>query len=188
MADAVLKPLTALGHDAPVAVTIGPFTIAERFDVALASLASRRGREADVAKASEGAGIPLPGPGRAVDGVLYGAFWLAADQWMIEAPFENHEDIVARLKPVFGDAASITEQTDAWVRFDIRAGRLAPLVERLCNVDLPSAPAGFASRTVIEHLGCYLIKRGDGEVTLYGPRSSAASLLHALEVAARSVQ
>ena len=40
---------------------------------------------------------------------------------------------------------------------------------------------------VIEHLGCYLIKRRQGEVTLYGPRSSAQSLLHALETAATSV-
>jgi sarcosine oxidase subunit gamma len=44
--------------------------------------------------------------------------------------------------------------------------------------------AGSATRTVIEHLGCYLIRRSAGEATLYGPRSSARSLLHALDVAA----
>ena len=41
-----LKSLTALGHDAAEVVQIGPYRIAERFDVALASLALRRGQQA----------------------------------------------------------------------------------------------------------------------------------------------
>ena len=107
--------------------------------------------------------------------------------WMIEAPFGSHEDIAEHLKAVFGDAASITEQTDAWVRLDVTGPKLLPLFERLSNLDLPALPDGYATRTVMDHLGCYLIKQASTEITLYGPRSSAGSLLHALEVAARSV-
>lgn len=187
MPDHRLKPLTALGHDTPEIEVVGPFTFTERADVALASLASRRGREAEVAKAAAGAGIPLPGPARAEAAGSYAAFWLAAGQWMVEAPFASHEDIRAILLPVFGDAASITEQTDAWVRFDVSGNDLPRLFERLSNADLAMAVPGFATRTMIEHLGCYLIKRSATEVTLYGPRSSAASLHHALMVAAKSV-
>jgi len=40
---------------------------------------------------------------------------------------------------------------------------------------------------VMEHLGVYLIKRSANEVVLYGPRSSAQGLLHALEITAKSV-
>ena len=105
----------------------------------------------------------------------------------IEAPLASHEDISMHLKSIFADAASITEQTDAWVRFDVTAPNLHPLFEKLCNVDLPQSPVGFSGRTVIEHIGCYLIKRAAGEVTLYGPRSMAASLLHVLEVTAQSL-
>ncbi|MGB4825841.1 MAG: sarcosine oxidase subunit gamma [Paracoccaceae bacterium] len=191
MADTVhaqpLQPLTALGHSAPKSVEIGPCRITERADVALASLASRRGREKDVEKAAKAAKVPLPAPACAAEGVPFAAFWVATGMWMIEAAFASHEDIVTALKPAFGDAASITEQTDAWVRFDLAAPDLAPLMERLSNVDFPAAPVGFASRTVVEHTGCYLIKRAATEVTLYAPRSSARSLLHALEVAATSV-
>lgn len=187
MADHGLKPLTALGHDLPQVVEIGFFRIVERFDVALASLAVRRGREAEVTKAAKAANLPLPEPSRAKAGSPYSVFWMTPEMWMLEAPYESHEDIAAHLKTAFGNAASITEQTDAWVRFDISAPDLVPLFERLSNADLAAAPAGFASRTVIEHLGCYLIKRAEGEITLYGPRSSARSLLHMLEVAARSV-
>jgi sarcosine oxidase, subunit gamma len=155
--------------------------------VALASLASRQGRADETAKAAMLLGLALPRPARATSSVPYGAFWIAPDMWMIEAPFATHEDIVAHLQPLFGGSASITEQTDAWVRFDLSALDLQPLLERLCNVDFQKAPPGYSSRVVIEHTGCYLIRRSAAEVTLYGPRSSARSLLHAVTVAATSV-
>lgn len=186
MPDLMLKPLTALGHDAPVTETLGPWTLRERFDVALASLAPRRGREAEVAAAAGKAGIPLPGPALSQTGDPWGAFWLTPEMWMVEAPFASHQDIRAQLLTIFGDAASVTEQTDAWVRFDLSGVGLERLFERLSNVDLGPAPVGTASRTMIEHMGCYLIKRADG-VTLYGARSSAESLYHALKVTAGSL-
>ena len=182
----MFEPLTPLGQAEPQTVTIGPFTICERVDTALASLATRRNRDADVAGAAKGAGIPLPPPGRQAN-ATFAAFWLAPGMWMIEAPFATHEDIRAHLLAIFGDAASITEQTDAWVRFDLAADTLPALLERLCNVDLARAAVGAATRTVIDHLGCYLIKRSDREITLYGPRASAQTLHHALTVAATSL-
>lgn len=182
-----LHMLTALGQTSPLTKEIGPYRIIERFDVAIASLAIRKGRDGEVKAAAAKAGLPLPDPARATDGNPFSAFWVAPDMWMVEAAFATHEDIAASLKPLFGDAASITEQTDAWVRFDLQAPNLAPLLERLSNVDFPAVPDGYASRTVIEHIGCYLIRKGIGSVVLYGPRSSAKSLLHALEVTAGSL-
>jgi sarcosine oxidase, subunit gamma len=154
--DKTLKPLTALGRVAPQVTVIGPWRMAERADVAIASVAVRRG--GDLAPAALAAGIPLPGPARAKAGAVYAAFWVTPEMWFVTAPFASHEDIAARLKTVFGAAASVTEQTDAWVRIDLTAPDLTPLLERLTNVDFATAPAGFASRTLIDHLGCYLIK------------------------------
>ena len=182
-----LKTLTALGHDAPKTITIGNMAIIERFDVALASIAVRRGRDKDLAKAAKSAGVPLPQVAKAEVGQAYSAFWMTPEMWMVEAAFATHEDIAAILKMALGDAASVTEQTDAWVRFDIAAPNLVPLMERLSNIDLATRPIGFASRAVIEHLGVYVIKRSETEIALYGPRASAQSLLHALEVTAKSV-
>ena len=187
MPDFILKPITALGHDLPEVTTIGPWTLTERADVALASLAVRRGRLADVQAAAAIAGIPLPAPGLSEQGAIYGAFWITPEMWMVEATIASHEDIRADLLAVFGDAASLTEQTDAWVRFDLAGAGLARVLERLSNFDLAQAAAGAATRTVMEHLGCYLIKRSDALITIYGPRSSAQSLHHALVVAAQSV-
>ena len=185
MPDHRLAPLTALGHPDPTVVTIGPVTLAERADVALASLATRRGREGDVAAAAQAIGLPLPGPGRFGAGPVWSAFWLGPDQWMVEAAFETHEDIVAALRPAFGGSASITEQTDAWVRFDLTGTGLAAVFERLCGLDVRSMQPGDATRTMIEHLGTYLIRGTEG-MTVLGPRSAAGSLHHALVTAARS--
>lgn len=183
---ASLQALTALGQRGPAVVAIGPLTISERFDVAIASVAARRGRLPDLIRSAEAAGVPLPGPAAHRSGTPYSAFWVAPDMWFVEAPHASHELIADLLKAALGDAASITEQTDAWVAFDLAAPDLAPLLERLCNVDFATAPDGYATRTVIEHLGVYLVRRGPGAARIYGPRSSADSLLHALETAASS--
>jgi sarcosine oxidase subunit gamma len=182
-----LKALTPLGAEVAAVEQIGPVTIAEKTDVALASLASRLGREAEVALVAKAAGLPLPGAGRVENGSVYNAFWLGPEQWMVEAPFASHEDIVAILKPMFGETASLTEQTDAWVRFDLSAEDLPKLFERLCNFDLHQAGVGAATRTVIDHLGCYVVRRSQALVSVIGPRSSAQSLHHALVTAAKSV-
>jgi sarcosine oxidase, subunit gamma len=176
-----LKPLTPLGKAIAQTDTIGPVRIAENATMALASLATRKGREADVARAAKSLNIILPTPGRASENAL----WLAPDQWMVEAAYSTHEDIVAHLKPTFGDAASITEQTDAWVRFDLSGPDLHAMFELLCNLDTRVLQPGHATRTVIEHLGCYVTCTIAG-FTILGPRSSAKSLHHALITAAKS--
>ncbi|WP_170971849.1 sarcosine oxidase subunit gamma [Rhodobacter sp. SY28-1] len=184
---ASLQPLTALGRREATTVTHGPLTISERTDVALASVAARNGRAADLAKAAQKADVPLPGPASHQQGTPYSAFWTAPEMWFVEAPYASHELIVDLLKSALADTASITEQTDAWVAFDLSAHDLTRLLERLCNVDFAARPTGYATRTVMEHLGVYLIKHGPGAARLYGPRSSAESLLHAIETAAHSV-
>jgi sarcosine oxidase subunit gamma len=184
---ASLQPLTALGRREATTVTHGPLTITERTDVALASVAARKGRASDLETGAQAAGVPLPGPATHQSGAPYAAFWVAPDMWLVEAPFATHELIADMLKSALRDAASITEQTDAWVAFDLAAADLAPLLERLCNVDFRTVPTGHATRTVMEHLGVYLIKHGDGAARIYGPRSSAESLLHAIETAAQAI-
>lgn len=182
-----LQPRTPLGNLQPETVTIGPVTIAEVTSFALVSVATRRGRAADFAVAAGASGIPLPTPGRFANGAPFAAFWIGPDQWMVEAPFATHEDIAAILSSLFGGAASITEQTDAWARFDVTTADPPALFERLCNHDLRRHGPGSATRTVIDHLGCYLLFRSSQSVSVLGPRSAARSLHHALVTAVRSV-
>lgn len=187
MAEHRLQPLSPLGNAAAWVETLGPCTLAEVTDIALASVAARAGKAKDLAKRAKKAGVPLPGPGLAEAGPVFSAFWMGPDMWMVEAPFASHEDVVAALKPGLADAASISEQTDGWARFRISGPDLPGLFERLCNADLASAPPGAAIRTVIEHLGAFLLVREADVIDVLTARSSAGSMHHALHAAAESV-
>jgi sarcosine oxidase, subunit gamma len=186
VADIRLVPLTALGEDAAVVRRIGAVTITENPGLALASLATRKGGAAKLAGVAERMGIGLPGPGGLSFGAIYDALWLGPEQWLVIADFATNELIAADLEAAFGDAASVTEQTDAWVVFDLAGPDPAPVMERLCPYDIRAAPPGSGTRTLIEHMGCYVMVR-EGTIRILGARSSAGSLLHALEGAVRSV-
>ena len=178
-----LAPLTALGATAPRRDTIGAITIAENPGVALASVAARRNQSgACVTALADWLGAPAPAVAEHTGDDL-SAFWLGPDIWMLEAPFATHEGMARDLAQHFAGLASVTEQTDAWARVDLSGNGLDDMLARLTNLDLATLPARFARRTVMHHIGCYLLRRGAG-YSIYGPRSSAGSLHHALCLAA----
>lgn len=178
-----LIALTPLGAHESRSDHHGGVSLIEVTDVALASVTARMGREADASALVAGiTGSEAPAPARATDR----AFWMGPDQWMIEAPFATDEDLASQIAAQANGAASVTEQTDAWCRFDLKGDRLADVFERLCNADLRGFTGGEAVRTAIEHLGCFLICRSGQQVSVIGPRSSAGSLHHALLTAMKS--
>lgn len=183
-----LTPITALGGTAPRVDTVAGVTLTENPNLALASLAARLGQEAACRAHLETllAG-PAPGPGT---GRLQGpeaAFWMGPDQWMVGAPFASHEDLAAQLKSRFGDTASSTEQTDAWVCFDLRGDGIERVMELCCNINIRAMKTGDATRTSIHHLGCFVLRCDPADwVRILGPRASAGSLHHALLGAMKS--
>ncbi len=181
-----LVAITPLGGHAPRVERHGPVTLTEVVGTALASVASRLGREADTAVLLETVlGAPAPAPMRSGGATLV-AFWTGPEQWMVEAPIASHEDLASRITAQTDGCASVTEQTDAWCRFDLQGAGLSDLFERLCVVNTRVFQGGEATRCSIEHLGCFLICRAPDHYTVYGPRSSAGSLHHALLVGMRS--
>jgi len=182
-----LEPITPLGNAEPLTETHGPVTLTEVTDKALASVAARSGREEETASIlSEVLGDAPPAPARLAGGTP-GAFWMGPDQWMVEAPLDTHEDLAAQLVDRSGGAMSVTEQTDAWCRFDLTGDGLADVMERLCAADVRAFTGGEAVRTAIDHLGCFVLCRTPGHVSILGPRSAAGSLHHAVMTATRSV-
>lgn len=179
-------PLTALGSRKPRIDTHQDVILREVTDLALASFAARLGQETDARKRlSAFVGNTLPGPGYMAEADL-GSFWMGPDQWMVMAPHETHEDLAAQLAKAARGAASVTEQNDAWCCFDLTGPRLASLFELLCPVNLRACSGGEATRTSIEHLGCFLLVMAPDRVRVLGPRSSAGSLHHALLTAMRA--
>jgi sarcosine oxidase, subunit gamma len=182
-----LKPRLSLSGAAPRVDLFDGLSITENGDRALASLAGRRGRADDLDRACKDLfGVALPGPGRAASGQTYTVTWTGPEQWFVEAPFATHEDIARILKDKLRDAASVTEQTDGWVRFDVIGPRACDVFERLCALNVRRMQTGDTSRTLIEHLGCLVICRKQSlEFSVLGLRSAADSLHHAMVTAAK---
>ncbi len=179
---------TALGGTEPQINTFPHVTITENDGVALASVAARMGHEKACHAALKKLLGAVPGPGRAQLHDPEAGFWMGPDQWMIGAPKASHELLADTLKDLLGDAASVTEQSGAWVCFDITGPAMPEMCERLCGVPIRQMQSGDAQRTVIHQLGCFVIRReADDHIRVFGPRASAATLHHALITAAKSV-
>ena len=184
-----LIPTTALGGTTARTDTIGTITITENPGVVFASVAARMGQAAKVTQTLKPLlGGTVPGPGRAQLNDPIAGFWMGPDQWMLGAPMADFEALSDDLKAKLGDTASVTEQTGAWVVFDVRGAKMPDMCELLCAIPIRTMVAGDARRTVIHQLGCFVIRRiNDDHIRILGPRASAATLHHALTTAAHSV-
>lgn len=181
-----LVAITALGGPAPQTDTVGTVTCSEVPSVALASVAARLGQEKEAQKAlSTLIAAATPSVGKhAGEAIL--AFWTGPEQWMVEAPFETHEELASQVRDCVGQTASVSEQTDAWTRFDLKGSDVLSVLELLCNLDCRRMAPGDAARSSIHHLGCFVLCRASELFSLYGPRSSAGSLHHAIVAAMKS--
>ncbi|MEO0496966.1 MAG: sarcosine oxidase subunit gamma [Pseudomonadota bacterium] len=186
-----LKSIGPLGKAEPFSQTIGTIQIMENPSYALASVACTAGKEATLqAAAVRTFGFSMPDVGQSArnENGDWGAFWTGPGQFMVEAPMDHHEDISAHLITTFQGVAAITEQTGGWIRFDVEGEDCIEWLHRLCAVDTGKLLAGSAVRTVIEHLGVFVIcDAPQTRFRIYGASSSAHSLLHALTSAAHSI-
>ena len=182
-----LNPMSPLGNRELISKEVGPYTVSEVTAYSLASYSLRKGSENDAKKKLEQfIGSSLPDVMNSNFGDI-SSFWIGPSQWLIEAPIEIHEDLARELSEVSVGKASITEQTDAWCRFDLKGSELAKPLSLLCNVDVPSFKGGEVTRCQMDHLGCFLICRDIKNITILGPRSAAESLYHAIITALKAV-
>jgi len=179
-----LKPITPLGGHAAHVDQIGTLTIIEVVDQALASLAARNGQREVLQKALP---LRLPDVGKSTSDGDFTVFWIGPDQWMVSAAHDAHELLAAELKQMVGAAASVTEQTDGWCRFDVSGAAHCGLFERLSSVPIRAMQPGEVQRGLIEHLGAFIWRIEGDRMAVLAPRSAAASLHQTLVAAARSI-
>ncbi|GHG78773.1 sarcosine oxidase subunit gamma [Pseudodonghicola xiamenensis] len=181
-----LTPVTALGGTVPRSEVFGALSITENAGLALASLSLRQGQLAPAPF-----GLVLPDVSQTVSTGGYGAFWTGRDQWMIEAEGQGDSDFAARLKAEVPEA-TVTEQTDGFAAFEIQssagAAPIEALMHKLVNIDPKALGVGRATRTGLEHMTVFLIRRADDRLAVIGMRTLAGSLWHALAVAARRLE
>lgn len=183
----MLDVITPLGNTEPQRDVINGITLIEVAQRSLISVASRKGHEKAVAKRiGKLINADPPAIGHYAGDKNIGAFWIAPDQWMIDAPLADEEDVLGVLAKDFATIASITDQSHGWCRFEITAqdeAQLNRLCGLLCAVDTRRFKKGSATRTVIEHMGCFVLRLSPTEMQIIGARSTAESLHHAITTA-----
>jgi sarcosine oxidase subunit gamma len=181
-----LIPTTAFGDTAPRAARFGALSIAEDCTLGLASLALRKGQAAPTPF-----GLTLPKASGAIRQGDIGAFWIGPDQWMIELPGQAETDVAARVRAE-AEGCSVSEQTDGFAVFEIASeaggAPIDTLLSRLVNVDTRDFRAGRVTRTGMEHMTVFVIRREEDRLAVIGMRSFAGALWHALETAAKRLE
>ena len=88
-----------------------------------------------------------------------------------------------------GNAAYYSDQSDSWVMVELAGSQCRAALARICPLDLheESFVEGALGRTAMEHLGVIIYRSGPDEFIILSPRSSAHSLLHAIETSALNI-
>lgn len=168
--------------------TLKDFKLDVEPGLALASVAVRTGKEdAAAERLADILRTDLPPPGAFRQGAEHTAFWTGRDQWMIAADHETREHLATELKSVLQDTASVTEQNDGWICLDVTGPDLPGVFERLMHADTAALAEGAALRTVIEHIGCFILcLETERHYRLFAGRSYGGSLFHVLREGLRS--
>jgi len=168
---------------------LGDVAVAEVTDISIVSIAMPLGGGDALANAVQAAwGCALPAPrGTSVssDGSVTLIF-STPDQTLAILPGVDGlavTDVAAKL----GDVGYYTEQTDNWVGLRASGAKSISALERICPLDLASMSVGGAERTVMEHLGVFIMREDDERFLLLSGSSSAKSFLHAVELSMRNV-
>lgn len=159
-------------------VTAGAVTLSEEVPEAITSVAPYRGKAKAVSealKADFGAGFPAPNRTTGRSGARI--VWNGPGQAMALGPRVSPED------------AAVTDQSDAWACLVLEGTHAAAVLARLVPVDLREAAfkRGHAARTLLGHMTCTLMRTGALRYEILVFRSMAATAVHELAVAMRSV-
>lgn len=180
-----LVPITALGAQTSATETYGALKITENIGIALASLALRKS-----ASRPSPFGLSLPAAGQAAFRNDVSAFWIGPGQWMIEMPGKAETDFEAAVR-LQAPGCSVTEQTDGFTSIEIVSGsgptKIEALMSKLVNLDPSLFIPGSATRTGLEHMSVFLIRRDNNRLTIIGMRTFGPALWRAITVAARSL-
>lgn len=184
MADISLHAASVLGG---INLEFGDCALTEITDIALISVAiPQGGQDAVSEKLKEIWKLPIPGAVTTTNAGVMRAIPMSQDQFMLA--FSPEPDLSeTSAQSDLAEVAYTTLQTDAWVILELSGAGAVTALERICQIDLDlsSFPTGSAARTTMEHLGVCLVRIEDNRFWLMSARSSARSLLHAVETSCR---
>ena len=184
MTEYKLTATAALGHAAAEA---SGARLVEETDMALIAMTTRNGKARAMTTAfKKHFGCPTPAATEAVTAGSMTVMASALDQVFVSAAMAPQK-LEETLASAFSTCATLTDQSDGWVRLVLTGARAHDTLERLSMVNLHPArfPVGSVARTVFEHINVIVMrdkpKRGETlRYVILTPRSSAEDLHHAL--------
>lgn len=178
MAEITLKAAPVLGG---IDLAIGENRILERDDLALVSVATPLGGEAQLEAAlSKGWELSVPDPRVSSVSGETRAIRTAPDQMMLVFPHAT-PDANKTVQDKLGGTGYTTDQTDVWVVLEVSGPQTLAALERLSMLDLEAFPEDASARTIMEHMGAMVVRLAPDRFLLFSASSSAASFLHAVE-------
>ena len=168
---------------------LGEVAVEEVTDIAIVSIATPLGGGDALAGAVQtawGCALPAPrGASKSADGSVTLIF-STPDQTLAILPGVAGLAVTG-VAETLGDAGYYTEQTDNWVGLRVSGARATTALERICPLDLATMAVDGAERTVMEHLGVFILREAEDRFLLLSGSSSAKSFLHAVELSMRNV-
>jgi sarcosine oxidase subunit gamma len=167
---------------------IGDMRLREVTDLNLTSLAIPHQGTAKLKRAiKEGLGLTMPTAIKSTASDKIRLMMTQPDQMFALSTRTKHAE--SSMTKFIGDAAYITDQTDAWVVLELSGPSSREALERICQIDLHTDvfKHNHMARTTIEHLGSIVIRTSKDTFLLMSASSSAASFLHAVETSSNHV-
>lgn len=179
MVEFALKAVPRLGG---CDISVGQNSIVERDELALVSIAIPLDGDVKLHQAIK-KGWKLGPPTSALSTVNGNtrALPIAADQLMLlfaHQPPDANAVVQQKLK----GAGYTTDQTDNWVVLQVEGPDTVSALARICALDLhlSAFPINASGRTIMEHMGAFIIRLDEDAFLLISARSSADSFLHAV--------
>lgn len=176
MAKLIAKPAT----EGLLPLTIGTLTLSDASPKRLTAIAPYPGAQAAATAVLRAAGLDWPKPDRAAKAAKGSCLWSGRDQAFL-----------TELPPPDGLAghAALTDLSDGWVGLKLTGPDAAATLARLIPIDLsPGAFSdGSSARTSLGHMAVLLHRSSNRSFTLYLFRSMAASAVHEIEAAMKSL-
>jgi len=174
-----------------VSKTFDGLEFSEITDKALVSVATPLGgakKLIDAMKKSYKAALPKIGSSTSSNDGKVHFLGLQSDQMFVLFDRAG-DDCVGHVAKKLGNAGYYSDQSDGWVMVAIAGQQSRTALARICPLDLhkESFVEGAVGRTVMEHLGVIIYRSGPDEFIILSPRSSALSLLHAIETSALNI-
>lgn len=165
--------------DGLLPVTVGAMTLTEAAPARITSVAPFAGQDKAVVAALKTMGLAWPAPNRAVVKGDAACFWTGRGQAFL---------VGADPAGLVGVAA-LTDQSGAWAVMRLTGAGHEQALARLVSVDLrlTAFPVGHVARTGLNHMMAVLHRTAPDAITIMVFRSMAATAVHEITTAMRSV-